>query len=216
MIGIILVAGHETNLDKEIELDQSGQFQHLQGVPKALLPGVGGKKILDYWWEIIKNRQLFNHVFLVCNADKFKYFQRWASSAEFPLENIINDGTTSHETRLGATANLDLALRIKADMIDDQDVMVVAGDMMFQDQKFDMNHIMKYFQSKRNEGDLAIYYELDQCESVSTRGILEICPFTNHVTKFIEKPQGSEETTSRNASVVFYFLRHQTRLLIKK
>ena len=33
------------------------------GVPKALLPGVGGKKILDYWWDIIKSRQLFSHVF---------------------------------------------------------------------------------------------------------------------------------------------------------
>ena len=38
--------------------------------------------------------------------------------------------------------------------------MVVAGDMMFQDQKFDMSHVTKYFQSKRHEGDLAIYYEL--------------------------------------------------------
>ena len=69
------------------------------GVPKALLPGVGGKKILDYWWDIIKSRQLFSQVFLVCNADKFKYFERWASSSEFPISNIINDGTTSYETR---------------------------------------------------------------------------------------------------------------------
>ena len=99
MICIILVAGHETNLDQEIRADQSGQYRHLEGVPKALLPGVGGKKILDYWWDIIKSRQLFSHVFLVCNADKFKYFERWASSSEFPIGNIINDGTTSYETR---------------------------------------------------------------------------------------------------------------------
>lgn len=117
MICIILVAGHETNLDQEIEADESGQFLHLQGTPKALLPGVGGKKILDYWWDIIKNRQLFSQVFLVCNADKFKYFERWASSSEFPLENIINDGTTSYETRLGASADLDLCFRIKSDII---------------------------------------------------------------------------------------------------
>ena len=93
--------------------------------------------------------------------------------------------------------------------------MVVAGDMMFQDQKFDMSHITKYFQNKRTEGDLAIYYELQNCEEISTRGILEVCPFTNRVTKFLEKPQ-SGQTQSRNASVVFYFLRHETRLLIKE
>ena len=160
MICIILVAGHETNLDKEIRNDQSGKYSHLEGIPKALLPGVGGKKILDYWWDIIKNRQLFSHVFLVCNADKFKYFERWASSSEFPVENIVNDGTTSYETRIGATADLDLCLRVKEDFVKSEDVMVVAGDMMFQDQKFDMSHVTKYFQSKRNEGDLAIYYEL--------------------------------------------------------
>jgi glucuronokinase len=38
------------------------RYEHLEGVPKALLPGVGGKKILDFWWQIIKNRQLFSQV----------------------------------------------------------------------------------------------------------------------------------------------------------
>jgi glucuronokinase len=33
--------------------DKTGAFSHLQGVPKALLPGVGGKKILDFWWDVI-------------------------------------------------------------------------------------------------------------------------------------------------------------------
>ena len=100
MICIILVAGHENSLNNEIRNDKSGKYSHLEGIPKALLPGVGGKRILDYWWDIIKNRQLFSHVFLVCNADKFKYFERWASASEFPVENIVNDGSTSYATRL--------------------------------------------------------------------------------------------------------------------
>ena len=84
-----------------------------------------------------------------------------------------------------------------------------------QDQKFDIGHVTKYFESKRTSGDLAIYYELDKCEDISTRGIIDICPFSNRVTKFYEKPSLGE-TTSRNASVVFYFLRYETRLLIKE
>ena len=35
-------------------LQDSYPHQHLAGVPKALLPGVGGKRILDFWWEAIK------------------------------------------------------------------------------------------------------------------------------------------------------------------
>ena len=66
-----------------------------------------------------------------------------------------------------------------------------------QDQKFDIGHVTKYFESKRTSGDLAIYYELDKCEDISTRGIIDICLFSNRVTKFYEKPSLGE-TTSRN------------------
>ena len=61
MICVLLVAGHDLSLDDEIK-NESSRYEHLEGVPKALLPGVGGKKILDYWWQIIKNRQLFSQV----------------------------------------------------------------------------------------------------------------------------------------------------------
>jgi hypothetical protein len=87
--------------------------------------------------------------------------------------------------------------------------------MLFQDQKFDIGHLTKYFQTKRAEGDLAIYYELDARERVETRGILEVCPFSKRISKFWEKPR-TGETTSRNASVVFYFFRAETRSFIER
>lgn len=34
--------------------DDTGLYSHLTGVPKALLPGIRGKKILDFWWETVK------------------------------------------------------------------------------------------------------------------------------------------------------------------
>lgn len=33
--------------------EATGLYSHLEGIPKALLPGVGGKKILDFWWEVV-------------------------------------------------------------------------------------------------------------------------------------------------------------------
>ncbi|XP_016119951.1 uncharacterized protein [Sinocyclocheilus grahami] len=72
MICILLVAGHGTILETQIKSDVTGLYAHLTGVPKALLPGVGGKKILDFWWETVNTRQLFSEVYLVTNADNLQ------------------------------------------------------------------------------------------------------------------------------------------------
>lgn len=165
--------------------DETGLYSHLSGVPKALLPGIGGKKILDFWWETVNmcvsvihmwstrdphvirelscssschwrclcvsRRQLFTAVYLVTNADKwvaaiarigwcletlpsfcfsfhscsltrYKHYERWATASDFPVENIINDGSTTLEDRLGAVADLELVVRSRK--LQD-DIMVV-------------------------------------------------------------------------------------------
>lgn len=204
MICVILVAGHGTLLENEIKRDTSGLFAHLEGVPKALLPGVGGKKILDFWWEALRTRQLFSEVYMVTNADKFKHFERWATANEFPVKNIVNDGSSTEGTRLGAVADFHLAVRTKA--IDDH-VLVVAGDMLCGDQNFDIIQVLKFFRLK--DGELAIYYEMEESEITSSRGILEVCPMTHRIQRFFEKPKPGV-TGSRLASVVFYCFRKTT------
>uniref|UniRef100_A0A4W3GXF7 Glucuronokinase with putative uridyl pyrophosphorylase n=2 Tax=Callorhinchus milii TaxID=7868 RepID=A0A4W3GXF7_CALMI len=182
----------------------TGLYSHLEGIPKALLPGVGGKKILDFWWEVVNTRQLFSEVYLITNADKYKYYERWATANDFPVENIINDGTTTGETRLGAVADLELLVRSKKFS---DDVLVVAGDMLCEDLNFDISEVIKFFKFKK--GELAIYYEMEEGEKSETRGIVEVCPCTNRITKFYEKPSPNI-TQSRLASVVFYCFRAET------
>lgn len=75
-------------------------------------------------------RQLFSDVFLVTNADKYKHFERWATASDFPVGNIINDGSTTPANSIGALADLELALRTKN--LWDYDVLIIAGDMVFQ------------------------------------------------------------------------------------
>eukprot|EP00117_Sycon_ciliatum_P030521 scpid52093/ scgid24033/ Glucuronokinase 1 len=206
LVCVILVAGHGTILETDIKNDCSGKYRDMQGVPKALLPGVGGKSILDFWWSAINTRQIFSEVFLVTNANKYKHYERWATANEFPVENIINDGSTTHQTRLGSVGDFELALRTRHI---NGDVMVLAGDMLF-NYNFDILQVIKYFRAKG--GDLAIYYEMDDSESISTRGILEL-DTTHRITKFWEKPEAGE-TMSRLASVVFYcFRQHSLELL---
>ncbi|CAL4069800.1 unnamed protein product [Meganyctiphanes norvegica] len=210
MVCVILAAGHACQLSKDIEEDTSGKYEHLRGVPKALLPGPGGKKILDYWWDAIKMRQLFKTVYLVTNADKYKHFERWATASDFPVENIINDGSTVPQNALGSVADLELALRTKKLL--GNNVLVIAGDMMFQDHKFNMVQVVEYFNGKA-DGDLAIYYEMHEQESTSTRGIVEVCPQSHRILRFLEKPSANE-TSSRNASVVFNLFRSSTISLV--
>uniref|UniRef100_A0A3Q2CA97 Glucuronokinase with putative uridyl pyrophosphorylase n=1 Tax=Cyprinodon variegatus TaxID=28743 RepID=A0A3Q2CA97_CYPVA len=180
--------------------DETGLYGHLTGVPKALLPGIGGKKILDFWWETV-NRQLFTEVYLVTNAD-YKYYERWATANDFPVENVVNDGSTTLRDQLGAVADLELVIRSRKL----QDDVVIAGDMLCADQNFDISQVINFFRSK--PGELIIYYELEDGERSSSRGIVEVCPET-HITRFLEKPEEGR-TASRLASVVFYCIRKET------
>ncbi|TRY89241.1 hypothetical protein DNTS_025405 [Danionella cerebrum] len=210
MICILLVAGHGTVLETQIKSDVSGLYAHLAGVPKALLPGVGGKKILDFWWETVNTRQLFSEVYLVTNADKYKHYERWATANDFPVENVVNDGSTTLEDRLGAVADVELAIRSR--QLQD-DIMVIAGDMLCSDQSFDIAQVIRFFRSK--PGELAIYYELESGEKSCSRGIVEVCPNTHRVIRFLEKPPEGV-TSSRLASVVFYCLRKESLLYISE
>ncbi|XP_037072408.1 glucuronokinase 1-like [Pollicipes pollicipes] len=218
MICVILAAGQADKLENDIREDLSDQFRHLEGVPKALLPGVGGKRILDYWWNAIKTRQLFSDVFLVTNADKYKHFERWAMGADFPLDNVVNNGSSLPSTQRGALADLRLVVDTKRLADRQEDVMVVAGDMMFQDDTFDLTQVLNYYRLKRSTGDLALCYQLDGQEEAGlqgatgercTRGLVHVCPDTNRILQFLEKPLWTE-TPSRLASVVFYCLRPST------
>lgn len=64
-------------------------------------------------------------------------------------------------------------------------------------------------------GELACYYEMDEDEDASKRGILELNPKTKAVTSFKEKPaQGTSE--SRLASIVFYLFRKESFVFLRE
>eukprot|EP00128_Syssomonas_multiformis_P012275 Colp12_sorted_trinity150504_noHs@6574 len=210
MICIILVAGHGARLEAELRADTSGKYADLVGVPKALLPGLQGKPILDLWWEAMNVRQLFSDIYIVTNADKFKYYERWATAHDFPPENIINDGTTTYDARLGSIVDFDLVLRSKK--AEGHDCLVVAGDMLFWP-AFDIASVVRYFQQR--EGELAVYYELPPEEHTHTRGMVELDHTTGKISRFLEKPTAAQ-TSSRLASVVFYCFRKQSYPLLRQ
>lgn len=208
MVCLMFVAGHDDLLEREIAADESGQYEHLRGTPKALLPAAKGHEdtILGRWWREVNSRNQFADVYLITNANKYKHFERWATAVGFPVENIVNDGTTTNAGRLGAATDLDLVLRAKG--ISGVDVMVLAGDMLFS-QGFDISGVQRFF--KVCGGDVAIYYDLEADEDATKRGLVDVDAASSRVTALHEKPHPvGVQIASRHASVVFYVLRAAT------
>lgn len=60
---------------------------------------------------------------------RYKHYERWATANDFPVENVVNDGSTTLEDRLGAVADLELVIRSRK--LQD-DIMVVRVEVVQQ------------------------------------------------------------------------------------
>eukprot|EP00298_Acanthocystis_sp_HF-20_P005627 c15731_g1_i2.p1 GENE.c15731_g1_i2~~c15731_g1_i2.p1 ORF type:complete len:287 (+),score=121.70 c15731_g1_i2:32-862(+) len=211
-VGIILGAGYGTRLQKDIEQDNSGTFSKLLGVSKPLLPITKEKLLIDYWVDIFKSSEFkFQSIFVVTNDTTYPQFAEWATKSSFPLSNIINDGTTTNDNRLGACADIQLVLNTKKEEIGDSDIVIVAGDTLFYD---DFN-LTQFLRSTPENANAICYYELSDPKEVTKRGIVEVSEETKLVTQFLEKP-AITETNSRKACPAFYVYKNSSISLIHR
>lgn len=67
MKAVILAAGYGTRLQRDIEKDQSGHFEHLQGVAKPLLP-VGDCALISHWLRALTQSACVDQVFVVVSV----------------------------------------------------------------------------------------------------------------------------------------------------
>ncbi|KAG1044718.1 hypothetical protein G6F43_011418 [Rhizopus delemar] len=91
------------------------ELKHLKfrGVPKGLLP-LSGKPAVGWLYDHLKDH--FSQTYIVANAYNFKHYERWASSVNFPRENILNKGLSK-----GILADLAFLHRVKGV---DQDIVI--------------------------------------------------------------------------------------------
>lgn len=104
---IILAAGYATRL-----------FPLTENFPKPLLD-VGGKPILD--WLVEDLAGVIDEFRVVTNHKFAGVFQEWAGNHTEKI-TVIDDGTESNGTRLGAVKDIQLAVD------GDEDYLVMAGD----------------------------------------------------------------------------------------
>jgi len=204
---IILGAGYGTRLERDIRENTSRGYEHLAGVPKPLLP-IADKPLINYLLDEINKCKMVDGVYVVTNNLHYGQFERWAEKYGFPLGNIVNDGTTINEERLGAIADIALVVREKEI---DEEVLIVAGDTLFDPRNFPLEKILNYFYEKGES--LLTRYKLGSEEEISRRGILELSE-EGKVTAFLEKPSPAE-TDSRWACPPFYVYSGETLGLLE-
>ncbi|XP_067843816.1 glucose-1-phosphate adenylyltransferase isoform X4 [Heptranchias perlo] len=209
MKAIILAAGYGTRLNRDLQNDTSGDFKHLHGIPKPLLP-VGHRALISHWMAAIDKINSIDSVYVITNDLYYEKFEDWAK--KFRLVKVLNDGTRSNEERLGAIACLQLA--ITQFNINDH-VLVLGGDTLFYED-FSLSDVLAKFaelQKINCDSSLVLSY-LCKDEAETTKfGILEIDE-KFQITAFKEKPS-STETTSRRACPCFYIYSKNTVPLIE-
>ena len=163
---------------------------------KALLE-VGDRPILSHILGRIEALEGLDGVVLVTNARFAPDFQTWKSAYTGPLSvSILDDGTTTAETRLGALADLQLAL--EQEPPGEDGLLVVAGDNLLE---FDLQKAHRHFLAS-GRPTLVVRQREPEAPGASRYNAVTLDD-AGHVTHFEEKPEAPK---SPLAAIALYFL----------
>ena len=109
---LILAAGYATRL-----------YPLTENFPKPLLE-VGGKTILDWLVDDIDTAGVVDEYIVVSNHRFAPHFTRWAAEKQQRI-TVVDDGTSTNETRLGAVKDVQFAIE---QLGLEDDLLVIAGD----------------------------------------------------------------------------------------
>ncbi len=182
---IILAAGYATRL-----------YPLTLNMPKCLL-SVSGKSILDSLCDKCEGLEGLNEIIIVTNAKFFEQLKSWEKNAgrRVPVR-ILNDGTLSNETRIGAIGDLQFVIK---NLNLDSDILMLASDNLFDS---DLSGFIDFCGFKTGQVCVGLYDIKDAALASGKYGVLE----TNSSCEIIgmeEKPQ--KPKTSLIGMGVYYF-----------
>ncbi len=184
MKALILAAGYATRLHPYTRL-----------YPKTLLR-VGGRPLLDATVRSLASAPEVDGLVLVTNSRFAGFFERWRrlSAAARPLE-VIDDGTSSNETRRGSVGDLVFAMdRLGLD----EDLLVVCSDKLFE---FSIPAFVR-FARERGGGVNACEDAGDPAKIAGRHGCAVLAP-DGRITEFREKPAHPPSSIESLAFYVF-------------
>jgi glucose-1-phosphate thymidylyltransferase len=177
---IILAAGYATRLRPLTDT-----------MAKELLT-VGGRPMIDWILDRVREVPDVDGVHVVTNAFKAPMFEDWLRTADVTLHD---DGTTSNEDRLGAIG--DIRFVIERAGIDD-DLLVIAGDNLFQ---FSLADYVGWWRGKGVASALAVH-DVGTLELARKYGIVELGD-GDRVVGFVEKPERPRSTLAATAAYLY-------------
>lgn len=170
---LILAAGYGTRL-----------YPLTKKYPKALLP-VARRPLIDYIIDKLSGIKSINEVIVVTNAKFCLNFTAWArrvraKGMKFRLK-ILNDGTRTEKTRLGAIGDIHFALGSENIR---EDTLIIGGDNLFEE---DLSHFLKFAYAQKSRAAIGIY-DIGKKSGASKYGVVTLGSGNNRITGFSEKP----------------------------
>ena len=184
---LILAAGYATRL-----------YPLTENFPKPLLK-VGDRTILDWLVDDIMGAGLVDEFVVISNHKFAGHFREWAStrSSSSASFTVVDDGTSTNETRLGAVRDIQYAI----DSLGlDDDLLVIAGDNILD---FSLVEFIRYAAAKQ-ASCIMRYYEADE-KRLHKSGIVEV-DADDRIVGMQEKPA---EPKSHWCCPPFYFYRRE-------
>ena len=145
---LILAAGYATRL-----------YPLTENFPKPLLT-VGEKTILDWLVDDIDTANAVDEYVVISNHKYAHHFESWAKTKRQKIA-VVDDGTDTNETRLGAVKDIQYAIE-ELDL--DSDMLVIAGDNVLD---FSLTKFIAYAKEKQTSCVMR-YYEPDDKKLLKT------------------------------------------------
>ena len=182
MKAVILAAGYATRLRPLTD-----------DVPKHLLP-VGDRPMLDWVLDRVREVEDVDAIHLVTNSRFASTFEAWAGPHGV---TVHDDGTTSNEDRLGAVG--DLRLVVEAAELEDDELLVLAGDNLFE---LSLPRFVEWWRAKPQPASAVPLHDVGDLELATNYGIAAT-DGEDRIVRFLEKPSDPPSTL---ASTLIYLL----------
>lgn len=180
MKALILAAGYATRLRPLTD-----------DFPKGLLP-VGGRPIVDWIVDNIRGAGV-EDIQLVTNARFAPLFEEWSDGV-----TILDDGTSTNETRLGAIGDIQFAAL-------DDDALVIAGDNLFD---YELADLLEFQRSR--DGSAVAVHDVGSKELAKKYGVIDV-DADGRIVDFAEKPE--EPASTLVATATYFYTRAHLQLV---
>lgn len=188
---LILAAGYATRL-----------YPLTENFPKPLLP-VQDKPILDWLIDDMDTLGEIDEYVVISNHKFAHHFDAWAKT-KVQKVTVVDDGTSSNETRLGAVKDIQYAIDTLS--LDD-DMLVIAGDNLLD---FSLTKFIRYAKEKQTSCIMR-YYEPSEKKLVKC-GVVTI----DENDKILEMTEKSPTPATHWCCPPFYYYTKEDAKLVQK